>query len=80
MRDFKIYVSIATALLVVYLVAQYNKPSPVSWQPTLYYQDKIPYGTYILHNVLKHFFPGSTVTNTDNDLYDLFHKSNCACS
>lgn len=75
MRDFKIYLSIATALLVVYLVAQYNKPSPINWRPTLYYQDKIPYGTYILHNELKHFFPGSTVTNTNNDLYDLFHKS-----
>ena len=75
MRDFKIYISIATILLVIYLVAQYNKPSPVNWQPTLYYQDKIPYGTYILHNELSHFFPGATVTNTNQDLYDLFHKS-----
>ena len=76
MRDFKIYISIATALLVIYLVAQYNKPSPISWQPTLYYQDKIPYGTYILHNELLHFFPGATVTNTNQNLYDLFHNSN----
>lgn len=76
MRDFKIYISIATLLLVVYLVAQYNKPSAINWQPTLYYQDKIPYGTYILHNELRHFFPGATVTNTNQDLYDLFHKSN----
>lgn len=76
MRDFKIYISIATLLLVVYLVAQYNKPSAINWQPTLYYQDKIPYGTYILHNELPHFFPGATVTNTNQDLYDLFHKSN----
>ncbi|HEY9003304.1 MAG TPA: DUF4350 domain-containing protein [Mucilaginibacter sp.] len=76
MRDFKIYISIATALLVIYLVAQYNKPAPINWQPTLYYQDKIPYGTYILHNELQNFFPGATVTNTNQDLYDLFHTSN----
>ncbi|MDO3626856.1 DUF4350 domain-containing protein [Mucilaginibacter sp. BT774] len=76
MRDFKIYISIASILLVIYLVAQYNKPSPINWQPTLYYQDKIPYGTYILHNELQHFFPGATVTNTNQNLYDLFHNSN----
>lgn len=76
MRDFKIYLTIATALLVIYLVAQYNKPSPINWRPTLYYQDKIPFGTYILHNELPHFFPGATVTNTNQNLYDLFHKSN----
>ena len=35
--------------LCIYLVAQYNKPSPINWQPTLYYQDKIPFGTYVLH-------------------------------
>lgn len=76
MRDFKIYISIATVLLVIYLVAQYNKPSPINWQATLYYQDKAPFGTYILHKELQRFFPGGTVTNTNKDLYDLFHNSN----
>jgi hypothetical protein len=61
---------------VIYLVAQYNKPAPINWQPTLYYQDKVPFGTYILHNELQHFFPGATVTNTNKNLYDLFHNSN----
>ncbi|MBV8390579.1 MAG: DUF4350 domain-containing protein [Mucilaginibacter sp.] len=75
MRDFKIYISIATILLMIYLVAQFNKPSPINWQATLNYHDKIPYGTYILHNELSHFFPGATVTNTNQNLYDLFHKS-----
>ena len=75
MRDFKIYISVASILLVIYLVAQYNKPSPIDWQPTLYYQDKIPFGTYVLHNQLSHFFPGAITTNTNQNLYDLFHKS-----
>ena len=75
MRDFKIYISIATIFLVLYLVAQYNKPSPVNWQPTLYYQDKIPFGTYILHDELSHFFSGAAITNTNQNLYDLFHKA-----
>jgi hypothetical protein len=76
MKDFKIYFSVATILLIIYLVAQYNKPSPVNWQPTLYYNDKIPFGTYILHSELPHFFAGSKVTNTNQTLYDLFHNKN----
>ena len=74
MRDFKIYVSIATVLLVIYLVAQYNKPSPINWQPTLYYNDKIPFGTYVLHKELPHFFADAKIINTNQNLYDLFHN------
>jgi hypothetical protein len=74
MRDFKIYISIATVLLVIYLVAQYNKPAPLNWQPTLYYNDKIPFGTYVLYKELPHFFPGAKITNTNQNLYDLFHN------
>jgi len=70
MKDFKIYISVATVALIIYLVAQYNKPSPINWQSTLYYRDKIPFGTNILHNELTHFFPGATVINTNKTLYE----------
>jgi hypothetical protein len=75
MKDFKIYISIATVLLIIYLVAQYNKPAPINWQPTLYYKDKIPFGTYVLHNELQHFFPGAQVTNTNKTFYEQFNKA-----
>jgi len=75
MRDFKIYISIATILLIIYVVAQYNKPAPINWQPTLYYKDKAPFGTYIFHNELTRFFPGAKVANTNQDLYDQFHTA-----
>ncbi len=52
MKDFKLYLSVAIVLLIVYLVAQYNKPAPINWQPTLYYKDKIPFGSYILYKEL----------------------------
>ena len=73
MRDFKIYITIASVLLIVYLVAQYNKPAPINWQPTLYYNDKIPFGTYVLHNELTHFFAGAKISNTNKTLYDQFN-------
>ncbi|WP_259068489.1 DUF4350 domain-containing protein [Mucilaginibacter sp. X4EP1] len=75
MRDFKIYISIASILLLVYLVAQYNKPNPINWSKTLYYNDKIPFGTYIIYNQLNDIFPGAIVTKTNASLYTTFHDS-----
>ncbi|HVW94613.1 MAG TPA: DUF4350 domain-containing protein [Mucilaginibacter sp.] len=69
MKDFKIYIFVASALLLVYLVAQYNKPAAVNWKPTLYYQDKIPYGTFILFNQLHQLYPGSEVFKTNASVY-----------
>ena len=65
MKDLKIYLAVATFLLVLYIVVEYNKPQPQNWQPTLYYGDQIPFGTYILHRQLPDIFPGAMVTNTN---------------
>jgi len=75
MRDFKIYIIIASLLIIGYLVAQYNRPAPVNWQPTLAYHDKIPFGTFILHNQLKQIFPGATIINTNKSAYSTFHNN-----
>lgn len=74
MKDFKIYLSAATFLLVLYLFVEFNKPLPIDWTPTFYYGDKIPFGTYILHRQLKDIFPGSGVTNTNRSIYEELHN------
>src|ERR1700733_14881482 len=74
MKDFKIYIVIASVLLGIYLVAEYNKPNPTNWSPTLFYGDKIPFGTHVLYHQLGDLFPGSTVTKTDSTFYDIFNK------
>jgi hypothetical protein len=74
MRDFKIYFSLATIALVIYLVSQFSKPSPVNWNQSLYYNDKIPYGTYIFYRQLDKVFPASQVTKTNQNFYDLTHS------
>jgi hypothetical protein len=74
MRDLKIYLTIASILLILYVVGQYNKPSPVNWQPTLNYEDKIPFGTYIFYHQLNNIFPGAKIINTDQSIYNLFSK------
>jgi len=74
MKDFKIYISIASILLIVYLVAQYNKPNAINWQSTLAKNDKIPFGTYILHNQLEKLFPDAEIANTNKSIYNVFHN------
>jgi hypothetical protein len=56
-------------------VAQYNKPAPVDWTPTLNYNDKIPFGTYIVYNQLTHIFPGTKLIKTDKSVYHTFHDT-----
>jgi hypothetical protein len=75
MKDFKIITWVGAVVLIAYLIAQYNKPLPVNWEPTLYYGDKIPFGTYILHNQLGSVYPGSKVTRTNAPLYNALHKT-----
>jgi hypothetical protein len=72
MKDFKLYIGIASALLLVYLIAQYNKPNPVNWASTLYYNDKIPFGTFVLYNRLYDLFPNAEVTRTNQSAYRVF--------
>jgi hypothetical protein len=73
MKDFKIYITIASLALIGYVVAQYNKPQPVNWQSTLYYKDKIPFGTYLLYDRLKDIYPDAELTRTNKSAYNIFH-------
>ena len=59
MKDLKIYLSIASVLLVLYVIAQFNRQLPVDWTPTFSKNDKIPYGTYVLYQRLNDILPGT---------------------
>ncbi|GAB2696390.1 hypothetical protein GCM10027037_20370 [Mucilaginibacter koreensis] len=78
MKDFKIYITIASLLLVGYIIAQYNRPKPTNWKSTLYYNDKIPYGTFILHHQLKQLFPGAEVSRTNLSPSQVFQDTDMA--
>lgn len=71
MKDFKIYIFIASVLLVVYLVAQYNRPQPINWTETFNTNDKIPYGTYIVYNQLHDIFPKAEIQQYQRPVYNV---------
>src|ERR1700744_461863 len=74
MKDFKIYIALASVLLIIFLAVQYNKPKPVDWEPTFSYTDQIPFGTYIMYQQMKDIFPGAKVTNVNKSLFDELHN------
>jgi hypothetical protein len=69
MKDLKIYLSIATCLLLLYMVAQYNRPAGIDWSERLYNTDKSPFGTYILYHQLTDIFPQATVSPVRQPVY-----------
>ena len=76
MKDLKIYIFLASALLVVYLMAQYNKPKDTDWTVTLSNNDKIPFGTYILYNRINDIFPGAKVKTFREPVYNVIADEN----
>ena len=48
----KILLGLFTVLLGILVYAEATKPQPVNWFPSYHKIDKIPFGTYILHDLL----------------------------
>jgi hypothetical protein len=76
MKDLKIYISLASIVLIIYLVAQFNKPKPTDWSTTLSSNDKIPFGTYILYNRITDIFPGAKVKTFREPVYNVIDDEN----
>jgi hypothetical protein len=57
-------------LLIIYIVAEANKPKPVDWRVTLSKDDKNPYGGYIVYHLLKDIFPGTVIQSHRTPVYD----------
>jgi hypothetical protein len=71
MKDLKIYIFLVSALMLVYLVMQYNRPKTIDWTQTLNNNDKIPFGTYILFNRLHDIFPKANVQTYRDPVYNV---------
>ena len=52
------------------VVVEYNQPKPIDWKVTCSKDDKIPYGTYILHNELSVIFPNSEIETIYQPIYN----------
>jgi hypothetical protein len=71
MRSLKIYLIAGGIFLVLYIMAQVNRPQPINWTETLINTEKIPYGTYIAYNRLKDVFPGAKIVPYRQAVYNV---------
>jgi len=71
MKSLRVYLIIAAALLVIYIVAGLNRPPIVDWSPNFSSTEKSPFGTYILFNRIKDIFPGTQVTPYREPVYNV---------
>lgn len=71
MRDRKYYYFLAGILALLVLV-ELVTPKPVDWSFTLHHRDKIPYGTFVLHDLIEELFPDQQIRTS----YQTFYESN----
>lgn len=76
MKDFKRYILFASLLLIIYLVAQFNKPKEIDWSPTFNSYHKIPFGTFILYQRLNDIFPKSEIKSSKHSFYKALTTNN----
>lgn len=50
------YIIIALVTLAILMLFQYSKPKEINWFPSYVSQHKIPYGTYVLNDIMANFY------------------------
>ncbi len=65
----RLYLIALAVLLVFYAFAEANRPKPQNWEHTYQHDDKVPYGTYALFDLLPSFFDTKSVSVTRTQLY-----------
>lgn len=70
MKGYKTYLILGSIFILIYLIAQFNKPTPTDWTRTFVKTDKIPFGTFIFYNSLSDVFPNTKIVNSNQRVYN----------
>ncbi|OKL40407.1 hypothetical protein A3841_19040 [Pontibacter flavimaris] len=80
MKGYRRYMAIILLLFGALVLLEYFRPKAVDWSLTFSREDKIPYGTYALYELLPGLFPGQRVEPVRepiyNQLQDTTHSGN----
>jgi hypothetical protein len=71
MKRYWVYISILAVFFAVALYLSFTSPKPIDWRETYSHNDKIPYGTYILYQLLPQVFDGNTIEPNSGPIYEL---------
>lgn len=67
--NIKYYIMLALGFALVVLV-QYNVPKPINWMESYSQEGKVPYGCFILKDLMHDLFPNQTVTEANLPAYN----------
>ncbi len=68
-----IYMIIALVTMAILMLIQYSKPKEVNWFPSFVSQHKIPYGTYILNDLMEKKY-GENLKQTNKPPFELLQS------
>lgn len=75
MTAYRKYVALILLLFVALVLLDYFRPKPVDWSETYSREDKIPYGTYALYEVLPGIFQNEPVVSVREPIYNQLEDS-----
>ncbi|MEX0719019.1 MAG: DUF4350 domain-containing protein [Balneolaceae bacterium] len=70
MKKERTYFIILGALVLGFILVQILKPKPLDWRESFSAAEKIPYGGYIIHNLLEPVFPGQEIAVNTNPIFE----------
>jgi len=71
MKSLKIFWIVGGLLLIIYIVARFNRPKTIDWSESFSCNEKTPFGTYVLFDRLKDLFPGAKIVAYRKPVYDV---------
>ena len=81
MKGYRKFLFAIIIILIVYIMAEMNRPKPINWDLTLSKDDKDPYGGFILFRQMKDLFPSAEINTYRLPVYNQvnnFTRSNTA--
>jgi hypothetical protein len=69
-KGYRNLIIIFSAVFILYIIAELNKPKPIDWTITLSKNDKNPYGGYIIYSQLKDLFPKASMRSYYMPVYN----------
>jgi len=70
------YIIILIAGIALFVVAEMTMQNPIDWRKTFKKEDKIPYGTFVLYDILPDIFPNSEIVENDESFYQYIKTIN----
>jgi hypothetical protein len=70
------HIIILVGIFTLLVLFEYMAPKKPDWTPSFKRYDKIPFGSYVMFDLLPDIFPGSKIEKNDSSLYLKFRNKN----